>query len=195
VTGRIRPLAEDSRRVFITIDDGPSELTGRILDILDEIDIHATWFVTGINVSKRPVQIREIVDAGHSIGNHSFAHLDSWCHPRKAIEDDLDKGLREIEKVTGATSTLTRPPFGRLRPSILTWARERDQSIVLWDVMVDDFRTEVDPDGVSGSVSRYARDGSIIVFHDHGLPEQVQAIRRSLQQLRNEGWSFGRLRI
>jgi peptidoglycan/xylan/chitin deacetylase (PgdA/CDA1 family) len=194
VQGRVKGRNEAANCVYITIDDGPSELVDQILGVLDDLRAPATWFVTGRLVAQRTSQTKEILAAGHGLGNHSFEHLDAWRHQRGIIEEDLQRGLDQIEQSTGIACSLTRPPFGRIRPSTLRWAKQWNQEIVLWDVMVEDFGSTVSPDEISDTVSRYVREGSVIVFHDHGLPEQVEAIRQSLQRLSDEGWTFGRIR-
>ena len=195
VVGRVAPADSTSKNVFITIDDGPSDGSSDILDTLGEFDAPATWFLTGENVLAKPDQAKRIMEAGHDIGNHSSSHVDSWRIGRESAESDLERGIREIEQTIGITCRLTRPPYGRMRPSLRNWAHKSKQTLVLWDVMVDDFGLQVDPDRVVASISQRTRRGSIVVFHDHGLAGQHAAIQKSLRWLADEGWSFARLRI
>ncbi len=104
---------EDIRRVYLTFDDGPSIYTTRILDILDEYGVKATFFVTGEEAETNPERYRAIVERGHSIGMHSFTHVYSDVYKSKEnFIKDLNKIRDYISETTGVTPEIYRFPGG-----------------------------------------------------------------------------------
>lgn len=104
---------ENIKKVYLTFDDGPSSTTGRILDILDDYGIKATFFVTGYQAEKHPEWYKDIVDRGHTIGMHSYSHIykDIYSSPESFFVD-LDKLHDYIEKTTGVDTHYVRFPGG-----------------------------------------------------------------------------------
>ncbi len=139
--------------LYITIDDSPSENTGRILDLLDKKGIKATFFCVGQNVLKYPHLQDEIVKRGHSVGLHSFFH-------KSAFKVSKDFYLYDA-KLAGdvINSSLFRPPYGHLTFPIYNELKKKFK-IVLWSYMTYDFQRVriVRDDKIS--------QGSIIVLHD-----------------------------
>ena len=184
-TGRL-PTKE--RRIYLTIDDGPSNLTTRILELLEEQAAGSTWFLVGKATTSHADFVDRILADGHSIGNHSYGHLDAWRKRWSEIEADLEEGLTTVETIAARPCRFTRPPFGRIRPRTIGWCREHRQALMLWDVMAPDFMQDFNPARVSESVRRRVRPGSIVVMHDSGRKQQVEAIELTLSGLVADGW-------
>lgn len=151
--------------VAVTIDDGPSSDTKQLLDALDTAAINATFFFSGSAVLEHPRRLRAVLDRGHTVASHGFAHEDLSLKSRKAVTDDIERSLRTIEAVSGVRPTLFRPPYGRLHPLHRDIPRALGLRLVLWSVLPGDF----DP-AVTSAELRSRLDsvhgGDIVVLHD-----------------------------
>lgn len=150
----------NTEKVFLTFDDGPvPEATPWVLDVLKNEGIKATFFCVGENVIKHPEIYQRIINEGHSIGNHTFNHLNAW-------KTDSETYLSNVEKASEVIgSKLFRPPYGKLSPS-LTKKIEEDYDIIMWDVLSGDFDSNISAKKCLENVAKNAKEGSIIVFHD-----------------------------
>lgn len=177
------------KMVYLTFDDGPiPEVTPWVLDILDRFEAKATFFMVGQNAERNPWLVEEIRRRGHSIGNHTLHHLQgAKVSTRRYLRDvaEADHLLR---------SPLFRPPHGWLRPRQASALRKRFR-IIMYDLVTRDYSRRLTPQDVIDNVKRYARHGSIIVFHDSlkSLPRLEKALPEALEWLRAEGYSFGLL--
>jgi len=148
------------RVVYLTFDDGPvPEVTPWVLDTLDRYGIKATFFLVGDNVARNPGLFEEIKRRGHSWGNHTMHHLQGRLVSTYRYMHDIS----EANSLIG--SPLFRPPHGLIR-----WKQARaikdHYNIILYDLVTRDYSRKLTPERVFNNVRRYARNGSIIVFHD-----------------------------
>ena len=149
-----------SRVIYLTFDDGPvPEVTPTVLDILDVHSIKATFFCVGENVEKHPEIYNNIISRGHRTGNHSYNHLKGFETENSEYVENIRKAARLIK------SRLFRPPYGRIKPKQLKVLRN-EFDIVMWDVITHDYDKSLSNDKVFRNVTRYSRNGSIVVFHD-----------------------------
>jgi peptidoglycan/xylan/chitin deacetylase (PgdA/CDA1 family) len=175
--------------VYLTFDDGPiPDITPWVLDTLDRFGIKATFFCVGDNVVKHPGVYRAIVEAGHSVGNHTFNHLQGACCRTSTYLANVEKAAGYIE------SNLFRPPHGHLRPRQIL-ALRKQYNVIMWDVVTRDYSPHMRPDDVFRVVCRYVRNGSIIVFHDSLKAEHnlKKALPLSIEWLLAEGYSFRKI--
>lgn len=154
-------LDTDSKEVFITFDDGPiPELTPWVLDELKKYDFKATFFCVGDNVRKYPEIYQRIIAEGHSVGNHTYNHLNGW-------NNDLDTYLENIKKCDNIVSSdLFRPPYGKMKPN-QSAVIKTEKSIIMWDVLSGDFDQTISQEKCLSNVMDNFVFGSIIVFHDN----------------------------
>lgn len=192
-------MDSSERSIYLTFDDGPiPESTPFLLETLDKYGVKATFFVVGENVRKYPELFRQIVERGHQIGNHTNHHLGSFKHWTVTYLIDtyecqlLIKGEASLsgEKSEG-TMPLFRPPHGWMRHSIYYWLSKRYR-IVMWDLVTRDYSKWMTADDIVNNVKRYARNGSIITFHDSlkAIEKLRTALPQSLQWLMEEGYAF-----
>jgi len=154
--------------VSITFDDGPSpKHTSKILDILKEKNVKATFFVVGKNVEKYPEIARRIVEEGHDIANHTYSHKELLRSTRKTIIKELTKTDEAIKRITHTSADLFRPPRGMYSSVTRKLVVEMGYKIILWSVSSVDWR-QTSPIWILNRIKRYARMGSIILFHDGG---------------------------
>ena len=178
-----------SKLVFLTFDDGPiPEVTPWVLDVLDKYGIKATFFMVGDNVARHPELLEEVKRRGHSYGNHTMHHLQGMkVHSYRYMHDITE--ANDLIK-----SCLFRPPHGLLR-----WAQARAikdrYNIVMYDLVTRDYSKKLKPHQVLENVKRYARNGSIIVFHDSLKAEKnmKEALPQAIEWLQARGYSFGKI--
>ena len=180
-------IKERGRRVvYLTFDDGPVEpCTPRVLDTLDRYGVKATFFMVGDNVRRNPELYQEVKRRGHSYGNHTMHHLQgmrsmSWRYWRDITEADALIG-----------SPLFRPPHGLLR-----WKQARaikeHYNLVMYDLVTRDYSRKLTAEQVLANVKRYARNGSIIVFHDSlkAWDNMHRALPAAIEWLQSQGYEF-----
>lgn len=172
------------KAIYLTFDDGPvPEITPWVLDTLAAYQARATFFCVGDNVRKHPGIYQQVLEAGHAVGNHTFNHLKGPDTGDAAYLENIRKCADLVD------SNLFRPPYGRITRSqvrkLQTIAGRQDQpygsdthpqsrpggtgcqlKIIMWDVLSWDFDPGIPPEKCLQNVARYARNGSIVVFHD-----------------------------
>ncbi len=174
------------KAIYLTFDDGPiPEATPFILDTLREFGIKATFFMVGDNVRKYPELFERIKAEGHQIGNHTFNHLGAFKHWTLTYIANTQKA----NDLIGAH--LFRPPHGLMRWSEYYWLRKKYR-IVMWDLVTRDYSKWLTAEDVLNNVKRYARNGSIITFHDSlkSIDKLRTALPESLKWLRQQGYAF-----
>ena len=172
--------------VYLTFDDGPiPEVTPWVLDLLDKYGIKATFFLVGDNVRRSPELFEEIKRRGHGYGNHTMHHLQGMKVTTLRYMRDITEADSLID------STLFRPPHG-----ILRWAQaaaiKNHYNIVMYDLVTRDYSKKLTPERVLENVKRYARNGSIIVFHDSLKAREnlTYALPRAIEWLKSQGYEF-----
>lgn len=146
--------------LFLTFDDGPTpEITPWVLSLLKEYNAKATFFCIGQNVQNYPELYNQILNEGHSIGNHTYSHIKGWLTGNKKYVRSVRKAAQFID------SNLFRPPFGRIRPKQIAQLK-KDFKIIMWDVFSRDYNRKLDKDKCLNNVLDITESGSIIVFHD-----------------------------
>lgn len=175
--------------VYLTFDDGPTpEITEWVLDRLAEAGCKATFFCIGNNVAKRPHIFARILREGHSVGNHTQHHINGW----KAAQDDYLKDVDECRETLarhGASTTLFRPPYGKMTQKQSAAVRKHYR-VVMWDILSADFDEKVSPARCAQNVTRHLGPGSIIIFHDSvkAWPNLREALPATLALIKEKGY-------
>jgi peptidoglycan-N-acetylglucosamine deacetylase len=159
---------EGVRGVVLTFDDGPDpETTKEVLDVLDGRGVKGTFFVIGAKAAKHPDVVRDIVERGHEVGVHSFAHDRLFSlRGAKRVRADLERAVRTIEEITKTRPVLFRPPIGHTNPTIARIADELDLVVIGWTVAARDGIARTKPEDVVARVDRGLEDGVIVAMHD-----------------------------
>ncbi len=188
----------DRRAVALTFDDGPSEGTPEILEILARYHAPATFFQCGANVDRLPAVARAVHQAGHAIGNHSHTHPLFCFRSRRFIEEDLKHAQETIEAHTGARPVWFRAPFGARWFGMGPAQRRLHLTGVMWTVIGYDWSLKADEvvERMAGRVS----NGAILCLHDgrelRARPDigvTVEAVRRLVPMLLERGYEFATL--
>jgi peptidoglycan/xylan/chitin deacetylase (PgdA/CDA1 family) len=191
---RLFPLAvwtipTGEKVVYLTFDDGPiPEVTPKVLDILKEKNIKATFFCVGENVWRYPELFEEIKDEGHNVGNHTYNHLQGIKCSRKYYIDNIEKANNLIG------SNMFRPPHGIMKQSQY-YSILNKYKIVMWDVISCDYDPDLSPETCYKNVIDFVKDGSIITFHDSLKSENnvLNALPRVIDHLLEEGYTFRKI--
>lgn len=174
------------RAVYLTFDDGPiPESTPFLLKTLREFDAKATFFMVGENVDRYPELFQQIIDEGHQVGNHTYNHLGAFKHWAATY-------LVNTHKANMLLNThLFRPPHGWMRRSIYYWLSKK-YKIVMWDLVTRDYSKWMTAEDVLNNVKRYARNGSIITFHDSlkSIDKLRFALPEALKWLKEQRYEF-----
>ncbi|HYM76189.1 MAG TPA: polysaccharide deacetylase family protein [Candidatus Dormibacteraeota bacterium] len=190
-------LARGTKQIALTYDDGPNDPhTLHLLDVLARHQVHATFFLIGRYVQQRPDIVREIVAAGHVVGNHTFTHPLLIFKGGAEIRQQLTDCRKAIQDAVGEHSSLFRPPFGGRRPATLRIARELGLQPVMWNVTGYDWNAP--PAAViEKKVSSQIRGGDVILLHDGGHKQMgadrsqtVLATDHLLTRYKSEGYEF-----
>ena len=185
-----------AKTAYLTFDDGPTEeLTDDLLDLLAQYDAQATHFLVGQNADRHPGRARAIARAGHLVGNHTYTHVDPWSVPHEQLQSEVARTTRRLQSLTQTRLRALRPPYGHPTGHLRRWCAERNQRMVMWDVMPGDYLKTATAGRVARFVNRHVRPGSVIVLHDNPVCEGITlpALTRILETLSAEGWSFDAL--
>lgn len=155
----------DTASVALTFDDGPSEDTERILEVLRAYELKATFFMLGRQVELFPQTARRVVTDGHEIGNHSYSHPVYLFRSSGATRLQLERAQEIIATITGKQPRLARPPCGVRTPAYFAAARRLGLRTVQWDVAGFDWKERTSAE-IASSVLREASAGSIVLLHD-----------------------------
>ena len=179
-------MDRQEKAVYLTFDDGPiPEATPWILDVLKEFDVKATFFMVGDNVRKYPELYERIVSEGHQVGNHTHNHISGIRHSLHDYSYNVEKANAYIH------SHYVRPPHGWMRLPQYAWL-SRKYKIVMWDLVTRDYSKWMTAEDVFNNVKRYARNGSIITFHDSlkSIDKLKTALPQAIEWLKKEGYAF-----
>jgi len=186
-----------SKQIALTYDDGPNDPhTLKLLDVLAKHSVRATFFMIGRYVRQRPDIARAVAQAGHVIGNHTFAHPLLIFKSKAQTRAQLLDCTRALQDASGEHSNLFRPPFGGRRPATLSVARELGLQTVMWNVTGYDWNAP--PAAViEKKVARQMRGGDVILLHDGGhrtmganRAQTVIATDNLVQRYRDQGYEF-----
>lgn len=147
----------------LTFDDGPrSQLTPRILDILDSHKASATFFVTGTHVSGNEALLRRMHASGHEIGNHTWGHAKLTEMAPQEIQDDIARTQQAIAATGVPAPSIFRPPYGLFNPVVRTHV---PMSVVFWNVDPRDWEAK-SPQQITDFVTANAKPGAVVLLHD-----------------------------
>lgn len=182
------------KKIAITFDDGPDlDYTVKILNILSEHHVPATFFVLGKSVKKYPKIVQRMFREGHTVGNHSWDHVDFTQLSTQEIQQQIERTSREISYWTGKKPLFFRPPFGAINPLIVDQVSQKGYSVIYWSVDTKDWKGK-SSEKILQIVNQKTQPGSIILFHSAGgigsLDGTVKVLPQIIFLLQNKGYQF-----
>jgi peptidoglycan/xylan/chitin deacetylase (PgdA/CDA1 family) len=180
----------DGPYIAMTFDDGPNPvLTPKLLDLLAEHHIKATFFVIGQNVIEHPEIVARAVQEGHEIGNHSWSHPNLGRMSDETVRLQLRRTEEAVQSAAGVRPVLMRPPYGSITPRQKRWIHaEFGYDIILWNVDPLDWKRP-GPTTIFSRILKETRPGSIVLSHDIH-PGTIEAMPATLSQLEAKGFKF-----
>lgn len=183
----------DGKFVALTFDDGPTPNTIKVLNVLQESDIKATFFVVGENIDEFPGALKKIDEQGHEIGNHTNTHPFTVFMSEQDIAKEILITEEKIFQLIGKRTTLFRAPYALYPSNLMKIAGLLNLNIISWDVDPEDWRNS-NAEIISQNVIKEVEPGSIILLHD-GPPEldrtpTVEALKIIITELKNANYQF-----
>ncbi len=190
-------LPRGSKQLALTYDDGPNDPhTLRLLEVLAKHEVKATFFLMGRYVRQRPDIVRDVVQAGHVVGNHTFTHPNLIYRSGRQVREELLQCRQAIGDAVGEHSNLFRPPFGGRRPVTLRVVRELGLLPVMWNVTGFDWSAP-SVEYIERKVSGGVHGGNVILLHDGShrafgfdRSRTVIATDRLIARNKAEGYEF-----
>ena len=189
-------FAAEAKEIYLTFDDGPStSVTEKVLDILKEEDVRATFFIVGDRVQGREKTLRRIAAEGHTLGVHSQTHVYSEIYSSAdALLRDAESCAETIRRVTGISPRVYRFPGGGKHPASAKLLRKRGYTIVSWNAVCGDEEIRgADADTLYASAVKTAegKDPVILLLHDSASHRPTaEALPRIIAHFRAEGYTF-----
>ncbi|HMU45267.1 MAG TPA: polysaccharide deacetylase family protein [Chitinophagaceae bacterium] len=185
---RLWSINTKEKTIYLTFDDGPhTSATNFVLDELRKFNAKATFFCIGKNVTANPTLYDQIIKEGHSVGNHTYNHLNGW-------QTDTSKYFSDIESAASViNSDLFRPPYGRIRSSQAGLLGK--YRIVMWDVLSGDFDEQLPKEKCLNNVIKNVMPGSVVVFHDSekAFEKLTFVLPKVLEYFTEKGFRFRRI--
>ena len=181
-----REQEQEVKKIALTFDDGPHPVyTEQMLEVLEEAQVPATFFILGQNIEGHEDLVREIAEKGHLIGNHTFHHVQITGLSAEQAYAEIEETSQLIEELTGKGTEYVRPPFG-------TWNKGLESNLdlipVMWTIDTRDWTTK-NVDSIVNHVVKNAGDNDIILMHD-SYKSTVQATERIIKILQADGFEF-----
>ncbi len=180
-----RNIDPDNKVIALTFDDGPSKYTNEIIDILKKNNAVATFFVVGNRLSFYEDTLKNMLNTGNEIGNHSYSH--KWLNRLSKDEFilEINNTQNEVKRITGYTPKIFRPTYGGYSDKLKSYT---DLTFVLWDVDSNDWKVK-NADKIYDNITKNTFDGSIVLMHDNHR-YAAESLDKVIKKLKEEGYSF-----
>lgn len=178
------------KEIAITFDDGPdAEYTLRILSLLAEYNVKATFFVIGKNIKNNEMLIKQIDAENHTLGNHTFSHSYFIDFKSKAgFIEEINATSEIVESITGKRMKLFRPPYGVTTPNIAKAVKELNLHIIGWNVRSLDTTKDTE-EVILKRVKKQIKAGAVVLFHDTS-EKTISVLRQTLIFAKKKGFKI-----
>jgi peptidoglycan/xylan/chitin deacetylase (PgdA/CDA1 family) len=186
-------IKTEQKEVYLTFDDGPiPSLTKEILDILNQYSIKATFFCVGENIDKHPEIFKQVINQGHTVGNHTYNHLKAWKVSQNSYIENLLKAEKTIEKYAENRTKLFRPPYGQFTYKLYKSVIALGYQVIMWDILTKDYSPRLNIKRAYEQCVNQTDKGSIVVFHDNmkARNNALNLLPMYINKLMSEGYQF-----
>jgi len=179
--------SETQKKIALTFDDGPSEFTLEVLSLLKKYNAKATFFCIGKNIKKHPEIIKQIIEEGHLVGNHSYSHSKFFdFYNAKQIQEEIQKTDALLEKYTSKKINFFRPPYGVTTPSIGRALKITGHKVIGWNIRSLDGGTK-NKELILNRIIKRVSPGGIVLLHDTAS-HSVLVLEQFLQFLKQNNY-------
>ncbi|WP_395051170.1 polysaccharide deacetylase family protein [Flavobacterium sp.] len=189
-------IPNTENKIYLTFDDGPTpEITEWVLQELQKYNAKASFFCIGNNIEKYPEIFSKVITEGHSIGNHTFNHMNGWKTSTEEYIKNTKLCESEICKLQTPNCKLFRPPYGKIKALQSKKLRQLGYKIIMWDVLSADYDTSISKEKCLKNVSNNVTAGSVIVFHDSvkAFTNLEYTLPKALKILSERGFLFEKI--
>ena len=191
--GRLIHRVETSRKVVaLTFDDGPTQnITPQVLELLKAKGVRATFFVTGAELEMNMDRGRDIVAAGHELGNHSYSHERMVLVSPSYVANEIEQTDRFIRDAGYQGEIYFRPPYGKKLLILPNYLSQHNRTTVTWDVEPDTNNKAL-ADEIAQQAVAETRPGSIVLLHVmySNRAESLKAVPKIIDELKSSGFEF-----
>lgn len=203
-------IPNNEKKIYLTFDDGPTpEITSWVLNQLEQYNAKATFFCIGKNITAHPEIFNQILKKGHSIGNHTYNHLNGWktttdeylenfklCETTISNQRFFTNSLSLESGIKDLKSKIFRPPYGKVKAAQAKKLRQQGYKIIMWDVLSADFDQNITKEACLDNVVSNTKSGSIIVFHDSvkAFKNLEYVLPKVLKYLTEHHFTFGAIK-
>ncbi len=178
--------------VYITFDDGPHPtITPHVLNILEEYNAKASFFCVGNNVRLYPDTFTETIKKGHTVGNHTYDHVNGWHTDNYSYLKNIARAHQYIP------GHIFRPPYGRIKHSQMRKLQQANKGwkVYMWSLLSGDFDTSISAEQCTQNVLKHLKPGDIVVFHDSekAWDRMHVTLPKVLDYCREKGWKCSAL--
>ena len=176
--------ADTRKLVALTFDDGPSKYTDVLLEVLNDNDVKATFFVLGCNCDNYTDTLLKISDSGHEIAIHGDTHTAFTKLSVEQVNNEITTTINYIESLGIDVSGLVRPPYGNLNSEL---KEQIEYPFILWNIDTEDWKTK-DKEQIKAEILENIAAGSIILMHDTKAVHEVdiEVLKEILPELTQE---------
>lgn len=185
----------EKKVVALTFDDGPTNLSNKILDVLNTNNVKATFFWQGKNLFGKKEVITKAKKSGHQIANHSWDHTNGWNLDENIVwEQQVLRTIQELKKEAGVQSNYYRPPFGGITQKQIDFLASKGITTVLWSLTTMDWdKTQNDGIDLENKFKDYLHPGAIVLMHDQDFgksEEMLVALEKMILYGKSQGYRF-----
>lgn len=183
----------EEKNIYLTFDNGYEQgYTEAVLAVLKKHDVPATFFVTGHYVKSEPELVKQMVEEGHIIGNHSYHHPDFTTMDKQSIKKELNQLEKAVANITSQKEMVyVRPPRGTFNENTLKWIEELGYIHMFWSVAFKDWEVNEQRGWqyAYNQLMKQVHPGAIILLHTVSQ-DNAEALEKAIIQLRKRGYSF-----
>ena len=183
--------SSDEKRVFLTFDDGPSAVTTKILNTLKQANVKATFFVLGSNVVERPELVKQMIDEGHIIGNHTVNHKSMPSINNETIEKEIMQLHQSMYEKFGYEMKYLRPPKGEFNERTLQKTSSLGYKTVMWSFAYCDWDEKKQPSQEEAIkiITKNFHSGEIMLLHSNSKTNS-EVLDKIIKEAKNQGYEF-----
>lgn len=191
----VKSGSQQPKRIALTFDDGPdSTYTPLVLEVLKKHNVKATFFVVGVQIAKHEEILKQIIEEGHTLGNHTWEHAKLTESTPEQIHEQIERVDKALQTSVGITTRLFRPPYGAADERVSQLVAQSGYHMIKWNSDTRDW-AGTPPKEMLELVKEQAKPGGIILMHSFGgkdgkLDNTIQALPPIIKYLRNEGYTL-----